>query len=53
LAAWLRQATAGIAWDVMADRVAELREGREAEQRHQAQEAERDRELTCQLEIER
>jgi hypothetical protein len=57
LAARLREAAAGIDPDALADRAAALREGREAEERHIAQEAareqERVRELERQQEIER
>ena len=57
LAARLREAAAGIDSDALADRAAALREGREAEERHIAQEAareqERVRELERQQEIER
>jgi hypothetical protein len=57
LAARLREAAAGIDPDVLADRAAALREGREAEERHQAQEVareqERVKELERQQEIER
>ena len=57
LAARLREAAKGIDPDALADRAAALREGREAEERHIAQEAareqERVRELERQQEIER
>ncbi|MFG6608540.1 MobQ family relaxase, partial [Sulfitobacter sp. 1A10444] len=57
LAARLREAAAGIDSDALADRAAALREGREAEERHIAQEAareqERVKELERQQEIER
>ena len=57
LAARLREAAAGIDPDALADRAAALREGREAEERHIAQEAareqERVKELERQQEIER
>ena len=57
LAARLREAAAGIDPDALADRATALREGREAEERHIAQEAareqERVRELERQQEIER
>ena len=57
LAARLREAAAGIDPDALADRAAALREGREAEERHQAQEVareqERVKELDRQQEIER
>ena len=53
----LREAAAGIDPDDLAARAAELREGREAEERHTAQEAaqeqERVKELERQQEIER
>jgi hypothetical protein len=49
--------SAGIDPDALADRAAVLREGREVEERHQAQEVareqERVKELECQQEIER
>ena len=57
LAARLREAAVGIDPDALADRAAALREGREAEERHQAQEVareqERVKELERQQEIER
>ena len=57
LAARLREAAKGIDPDALADRAAALREGREAEERHIAQEAareqERVKELERQQEIER
>jgi len=57
LAARLREAAAGIDPDALADCAAALREGREAEERHQAQEVareqERVKELERQQEIER
>ena len=57
LAARLREAAAGIDPDALADRAAALRDGREAEERHQAQEVaqeqERVKELERQQEIER
>ena len=57
LAARLREAAAGIDPDELAARAAALREGREAEERHIAQEAareqERVKELERQQEIER
>lgn len=57
LAARLREAAAGIDPDALADRATALREGREAEERHQAQEVareqERVKELERQQEIER
>ncbi|MBV47350.1 MAG: hypothetical protein CMN10_02125 [Roseobacter sp.] len=57
LAARLREAAEGIDPDALADRAAALREGREAEERHQAQEVareqERVKELERQQEIER
>ena len=57
LAARLREAAKGIDPDALADRAAALREGREAEERHIAQEAareqERVRELERQQDIER
>lgn len=57
LAARLREAAARIDPDALADRAAALREGREAEERHQAQEVaheqERVKELERQQEIER
>ena len=52
-AARLREAAAGIDPDDLADRAAALREGREAEERHQAQEVARERELARQQEIEK
>ena len=57
LAARLREAAEGVDREGLADRAAALREGREAEERHQAQEAaqeqERVKELERQQEIER
>jgi hypothetical protein len=57
LAARLREAAAGIDPDALADRATALRDGREAEERHTAQEAaqeqERVKELERQQEIER
>ncbi len=53
-AAQLRGAAAGIDPDVLAERAAALREGREAGERHQAQgEAARERELTREQKTER
>lgn len=52
-AARLREAAEGVDRDALADRAAALREGREAEERHTAQEAARERELTRQQEIEK
>jgi hypothetical protein len=52
-AARLRQAAAGIDPDDLANRAAELREGRETEERHQAQKVAREQEPTRQKEIER
>jgi len=53
LAARLREAAAGIDQDALANRAAALREGREAEERHIAQEVVRERELERQQEIEK
>ena len=53
MAARLREAASGIDQDALAERVAALREGREAEERHLAQEVARERELERQREIER
>ena len=50
LAARLREAAAGIDSDALADRAAALREGREAEERHQAQEVAREQERVKELE---
>lgn len=50
LAARLREAAKGIDPDAVADRAAALREGREAEERHQAQEVAREQERVKELE---
>jgi hypothetical protein len=52
-AARLRKAAEGVDRDELADRAAALREGREAEERHQTQEVAREQELTRQQEKER
>ena len=52
-AARLREAAAGLDPDALADRAAELREGREAEERQVAEDAARERELERQQEIEK
>ena len=52
-AARLREAAEGVDRDALADRAAALREGREAEERHQTQEVAREQELTRQQEKER
>lgn len=53
LAARLREAAAGIDPDTLADRAAELREGREAEERQAELDAAREQELERQREVER
>jgi hypothetical protein len=53
LAARLREAATGIDHDALADRAAELREGREAEERQAELDAAHERELVRQQEIER
>ncbi|MGB5865937.1 MAG: hypothetical protein WBG95_16745, partial [Sulfitobacter sp.] len=49
-AARLREAAEGVDCDALADRAAALREGREAEERHVAQEAAREQERVQELE---